>query len=180
MGATISSWMPVAGPPLSAVDDFDLGKYAGKWYQVAFLPNWFQKKDATNVTATYTALPNGSIRVENESFSPCGKRSYIQGVASKDPECSRGEARLMVQFTPNVTQPLVGPPAPYWVIQLADDYRYAVVSEPSRQYLWILSRQPSIASDDLVHITERLVEQGFDKSTLDELVWTRHSDAGSS
>lgn len=178
MGATISSWMPVAGPPLRAVDDFDLNKYAGKWYQVAFLPNWFQKKDATNVTATYKPLSGDSIRVENESFSPCGERRYIEGIASKDPECCRGEARLMVHFMPNATQPLVGPPAPYWVIQLADDYRYAVVSEPSRQYLWILSRQPFIARDDLVQITERLVEQGFDKNILDKLVWTRHSDAG--
>ena len=58
--------------------------------------------------------------------------------------------------------------APYWVIQLADDYRYAVVGEPNREFLWILSRTPTLAPQDRAVITTRLQQQSYDPSKLQE------------
>lgn len=176
MGNSLSSLVPSSTPPLRAVDNFDLTRYARSWYQVGFLPNWFQNKDSRNVKAIYTQIGEESMQVRNES-TVNGEFRYIEGIASKDPECCRGEARFLVRFQPNPTQPLVGPAAPYWVIQLADDYRYAVVSEPTRRFLWILSALPTIEERDLVEIVEKLVlEQGFAREQISALVWTPHSD----
>lgn len=176
MGTTISSLIPSTAPPLSSVQDFDVQKYGGVWYQVAFLPNWFQNENSTDVKAIYTPHTHTSMEVYNES-TVCGERRWIKGIAEKDPECCRGEGRFLVQFAPNPTQPVIGPIAPYWVIQLADDYRYAVVSEPTRRYLWILSRTPTMDERDIIEITQKLVmEQGFSREQINALVWTKHSD----
>lgn len=177
MGNFLSSWMPSSGADLRAVDNFDLSRYARTWYQVGFLPNWFQNKDSRDVKAIYTQLDADSMHVRNESRVD-GEFRYIEGMASKDPECCRGEARFLVRFKPNVTQPIVGPAAPYWVIQLAGDYRYAVVSEPTRRFLWILSAVPTIDERDLADIVQKLVlDQGFTRQQISALVWTPHSDA---
>jgi len=170
MGASLGT------QPLIAVDGIDLRKYAGKWYQVAFLPNWFQSSDAQDVIATYEYINREQLGVYNES-TLAGERLWVQGTAQKDPECCRGEARFIVAFRSNPTQPFVGPPAPYWVIQLATDYRYTVVSEPSRNLLWILSRTTTISQRDIVAITNKLVdEQGFSAEQMKQLVRTKHSN----
>ena len=144
--------------PLETVPNVDVIKYSGKWYEIASYPQRFQK-GCHCTTAEYTLSEKGYLIVENRcnKGSVDGKQSYIRGKAFV--EKNSGNARLKVQFFWPFR-------AKYWIIDLAEDYSYAVVSHPGRQYLWILSRQPKM--DDVVYkqIISRLKEKGFDVEKL--------------
>ncbi len=144
--------------PLQTVPNVDLQQYAGKWYEIASFPQYFQK-GCHCTTAEYTISDKGYVIVENRcnKDSVNGKQSYIKGKAFV--EEGSGNAKLKVQFF----WPLK---AKYWVIDLADDYSYAVVSHPNKKYLWILSRTSKM--DDTVYqqILSRLKTKGFDLSIL--------------
>jgi apolipoprotein D and lipocalin family protein len=154
--AGISSCTP--RQPLETVSQVDLQKYAGKWYEIASVPIVFTKR-CHCTTATYTLHPKGYVVVENRCNrkSPDGKPSYIKGKAFVTK--NSGNARLKVQFFP----PLKGK---YWIIDLAPDYSYAVVSEPGRNNLWILSRTPQMDPAVYDAITGRLKKNGFDLAKL--------------
>ena len=139
---------------LQTVPIVDLNRYAGKWYEIASYPQRFQK-GCTCTTAEYTATDKGYIIVENRcnKDSVNGKQSYIKGKAFV--EKNSGNAKLKVQFF----WPFRGK---YWIIDLAEDYSYAVVSEPNKKYLWILSRTPKMDEITYQQITNRLKEKGFD------------------
>jgi apolipoprotein D and lipocalin family protein len=143
---------------LNTVQNVDLARYAGTWYEIASFPQRFQK-GCFNTTATYTLTGKGYVIVENrcnkDSFT--GKLSYIKGKAFVEKES--GNAKLKVQFF----WPFRGK---YWIIDLADDYSYAVVGHPNRQYLWILSRAPMLSETVYKEIILRLINQGFDTSKL--------------
>ena len=166
-------------PALQAVDRVDLARYAGKWYEIARLPNTFERAGSHDVTATYAYdAARGRMSVMNESFYGAD-RTWVAGTAVPDPE-SHGNgtnARLLVNFRPNPTQPVVWPlPAPYWIIELAEDYSVAVVSEPSRRTLWILARTPTVPRDTLAVLLARLVRvHGFYEADLQHLEWPKHT-----
>jgi apolipoprotein D and lipocalin family protein len=144
--------------PLQTVSYVDLNRYAGKWFEIASYPQRFQK-GCHCTTAQYTATDKGYLIVENRcnKGSVNGRLAYIKGKAFGD-EAS-GNSKLKVQFF----WPFK---AKYWIIELADDYSYAVVSHPNRKYLWILSRTPQMQDDTYKGILERLNEKGFDYSKL--------------
>ena len=143
---------------LETVAHVDLKKYVGKWYEIASYPQRFQK-GCHCTTAEYTWNEKGYITVENRcnKDSVHGKQSYIKGKAFV--EKNAGNAKLKVQFFWPFR-------AKYWIIDLAADYSYAVVSHPNKKYLWILSRTPKM--DNLIYqqILSRLVEKGFDLQKL--------------
>ena len=143
---------------LETVPYVDLDKYAGKWYEIASYPQRFQK-GCHGTTATYTNSGQGYVIVENRCHknSLTGKKSYIKGKAFV--EKNSGNARLKVQFF----WPFRGK---YWIIDLAEDYSFAVVSHPNRKYLWILSRSPQIAESVYAQILNRLEKKGFDLLNL--------------
>lgn len=172
-------------PPLIPVSYVDLQRYSGRWWQVALMPNTFQSNRAHNVTATYTPSPHehNALIVLNESYDDSNHRSWIRGRAQIDPvaaltDSTRQPGRLVVFFEPNETQRLVWPfGAPYWIIELGDkpDYGHAVVSDPTRRFLWILSRTPQIDADTIRGILERLVTvHGFAPGRLADIIWTRN------
>jgi apolipoprotein D and lipocalin family protein len=136
----------------------DLKKYAGKWYEIASFPQRFQK-GCTSTTATYTLTDKNYVVVENSCYkdSVDGKESSVQGKAFV--EANSGNAKLKVQFF----WPFKGK---YWIIDLADDYSYAVVGHPNRKYLWILSRTANIDEDVYQQIIARTKEKGFDISKI--------------
>ncbi len=144
--------------PLQTVANVDLNKYLGKWYEIASYPQRFQK-GCHCTTAEYSLSPKGYIIVENRcnKDSVDGKQAYIKGKAFIDK--NTGNAKLKVQFF----WPFKGK---YWIIDLADDYSYAVVSHPNRKYLWILSRTPKMKDEVYKQILSRLKENGFDLSKL--------------
>lgn len=143
---------------LHTVTSVDVNKYSGKWYEIASYPQRFQK-GCHCTTAEYTLSPDGYLIVENRcnKGSVNGKQSYIKGKAFV--EKNSGNAKLKVQFF----WPLR---AKYWIIDLADDYSYAVVSHPNKKYLWILSRTPKMNEVIYQQILSRLKEQGFDLTKL--------------
>jgi len=143
---------------LQTVPFVDLNRYAGKWYEIASFPQRFQK-GCHCTTAKYTTTDKGYVIVENRcnKGSVNGKQSYIKGKAFV--KKNSGNAKLKVQFF----WPFRGK---YWIIDLADDYSYAVVSHPNRKYLWILSRTPQMPEEIFREILSRLIEKNFDLSNL--------------
>ena len=114
----------------------DLARYAGKWYEIARLPNRFQRDCAANTTATYTLRPDGKITVVNECRKADGRTKSAKGTARvADPKGPN--TKLKVTFF----WPFSGN---YWIIDLDPEYRWVVVGEPGRDYLWILSREPRL------------------------------------
>lgn len=147
---------------LQTVPYVDLNKYAGKWYEIASYPQRFQK-GCHCTTAEYTLSDKGYVIVENRCNrdSVNGKQSYIKGKAFV--EKNSGNAKLKAQFF----WPFKGK---YWIIDLADDYSYAVVSHPNKKYLWILSRTSKMDGTIYQQIISRLKERGFDLSRLQTTV----------
>lgn len=140
----------------------------GTWYQVAWFPNRFQKQCVSDTQAIYRQLPDGSgVEVTNRCRLADGRIDQVIGLARPAGSRLEGDrlepARLEVSFLPAWLRwlPIWGS---YWVIQLADDGRYAVVSEPRREYLWVLSRTPSLAPADETAIRSHLFAASFDLS----------------
>ena len=148
----------VQSQALQTVPEVDLSKYAGKWFEIASYPQRFQK-NCFCTTATYTLSEKGYVIVENRcnKGSIQGKESYIKGKAFVDE--NSGNAKLHVQFF----WPFKGK---YWIIDLANDYSYAVVSHPNRRYLWILSRTAQMEDATYQSILSNLSAKGFDLSKL--------------
>jgi apolipoprotein D and lipocalin family protein len=143
---------------LQTVSYVDLKKYAGKWYEIASFPQRFQK-NCNCTTAKYTLTDEGYVIVENRcnKYSVNGKQSSIKGKAFVDK--NSGNAKLKVQFF----WPFKGK---YWIIDLAEDYSYAVVGHPNRKYLWILSRTATMNENTYQQIISRIKEKGFDISKI--------------
>ncbi|MEZ4771984.1 MAG: lipocalin family protein [Bacteroidia bacterium] len=143
---------------LETVPFVDLKKFEGKWYEIASFPQRFQK-GCNCTTAEYTLTDKGFVIVENRCNrgSIDGKQSYIKGKAFV--VANSGNAKLKVQFF----WPFRGK---YWIIDLADDYSYAVIGHPNRKYLWILSRTPVMNDDTYQQIISRVKEKGFDISKI--------------
>jgi len=148
----------VKAQTLQTVPHVDLTKYAGKWYEIASYPQRFQK-GCHSTTAEYSLSDKGYVIVENQCNrdSINGKRTYIKGKAFVVK--NSGNAKLKVQFF----WPFKGD---YWIIDLADDYSYSVVSNPNKKYLWILSRTPKVSEIVYQQIISRLKEKGFDLTKL--------------
>jgi apolipoprotein D and lipocalin family protein len=148
-----------AQPPLDVVADVDLDRYLGRWYEIASFPQRFQT-GCVATTADYSPRDDGRIRVVNEcrdgSFE--GNLRRVDGVAwVTDPQ--RSQAKLKVQFF----WPFRGD---YWIIALDPEYRYAVVGHPSRDYLWILSRTPTMDPAIYATLLAGIEAQGFDLERL--------------
>jgi apolipoprotein D and lipocalin family protein len=143
-------------PPVQAVPSVDLARYGGKWYEIAAFPMFFQRQCVGDTTAEYALRPDGEVDVTNrcrteDGFDEARARAWaVEG---------GGNARLKVQFF----WPFRGD---YWVIGLDRDYRWAVVGNPERKYLWILSRTPRLPPDQLEVALASAREQGFDLAKL--------------
>ncbi len=142
---------------LTTVSSVDLKRYAGQWYEIARYPNRFQKKCAGDTTATYTVLPNGSVAVFNRCRMADGNIDSAKGSAKVVDK--QTNAKLKVSFF----WPFYGA---YWVIGLDPEYRWAVVGEPGRKYLWILSRTPQMSDADYEQALKIVREKGFDPARL--------------
>ncbi len=151
-----------ADAPLPVVDTLDLNRYAGTWHEIARYPNYFERQCVGDVTATYSTNADGTIRVVNACRKDDGTMTQAEGVA----RVVTPPSKLQVRFAPDWLAWLPFVWANYWVIDLADDYSYAVVGEPGRQYLWILARAPQISDDAYARIVAKLPALGFDPARL--------------
>jgi apolipoprotein D and lipocalin family protein len=153
------AWTACARPPeLPVVPQVDLDRYLGTWYEIARYPAWFQR-GCTAVTATYTRRDDGLIGVVNEcrKGSLDGKLKRATGRARVVDEATR--AKLEVSFF----GPFWGD---YWILALDPDYQWAVVGVPSRKYLWVLSRTPTMSETRFEAAVAGLPDLGFDLARL--------------
>lgn len=140
------------------VDSVDLSRYIGTWYEIAKIPNTFQKKCARNTTATYTLRDDGEIDVVNRCEESDGSENVANGIAKiVDPKTN---AKLEVSFVRILGIQLFW--GDYWIIGLDRNYRYAVVGTPSRKYGWILSRMPALSAADMATVKNILRREGYD------------------
>ncbi len=146
-------------PPLATVDKVDLGSYTGRWFEIARYPNSFEP-GCVGVTADYALREDGRISVLNTCIEGDldGDVRLIEGVARVVDRSTN--AKLAVTFF----APFEGD---YWILELGDDYEYAVVGDPSRTFLWILSREPVLDQDLYADILSRLPERGYDSERLE-------------
>ena len=153
-----ASGMKQGTPPLQVVPYVDLKQYVGTWYEIARFPHRFQE-GCIRSSATYTLLEDGTVGVLNQCRRGTaeGEVSSVSGKAwVVDKETN---AKLKVRFF----WPFAGD---YWIIDLGENYEYAVVGHPNRNYLWILSRTPTLDEAIYNRILENLKDQGYDLSRL--------------
>ncbi len=144
--------------PNESVPALDLQRYAGQWHEIAHMPMFFQRNCAANITATYTSREDGKLGVRNACDDEDGKRMVSEGTARP---VAGHPGRLEVRFAPDwlAWVPMVW--ADYWVVDLDPDYQWAVVGGPSRKYLWILSRTPTMPRAQYDAIVARAARRGY-------------------
>lgn len=162
-----STW---AKDELTTIPSLDVPRYMGTWYEVAKLPNPFQKNCVSNTVATYESQPNGTIRVTNRCTESNGKVKEAIGEARQIGNAT--SPKLEVRFAPAWLSflPLVW--GDYWIIDLDAEYKLVAVSEPRQELLWILSRDPEPCEAGFKQLLERLAKKGFEIKKLDV---TRHT-----
>ena len=155
---TLTACKSKPAQPLETVPFVDLQKYAGTWYEIASFPQRFQK-GCHCTKAEYKLTQEGYVEVQNS----CRKNSVTGPIKEVNGKAfiadSKTNAKLKVQFF----WPFKGD---YWVIELAEDYSYAVVGHPNREYLWILSRTRQMDQALYQKIIARVAAKGFDISRL--------------
>ncbi len=144
-------------PGYDAVSGFDLNRYLGKWYEIARLPNRFEK-GLVNVTATYSLKENGMVRVLNEGYKETknGKHAAVTGKAKFAAGSDKGHLRVSFFWFFY---------ADYIIFALDPDYKWALVGS-SHKYLWILSREPRMEKELLNSLVIKAKEAGFDTDRL--------------
>jgi apolipoprotein D and lipocalin family protein len=153
-----------APAPLGTVASVDVPRYMGTWYEIAKYPNWFQKKCASSISATYSLQTDGQVQVLNRCKTASGEWSEALGMARQIGRAN--SARLQVRFAPAWLSfiPMVW--GNYWIIDLDPQYQWVVVSEPSREYLWILSRTPELPAATYQGLLDKLAANGFDPQRI--------------
>jgi apolipoprotein D and lipocalin family protein len=152
-------------PPLRLVQSVDLERYSGVWYEIARLPNKFQEKCVGDVTATYTVKSKDRLKVVNQCRKKNGELTTAEGVARRASD-EGPNSRLQVRFAPSFLSFLPFVWGDYQIIELAPDYSYALVGEPGRKYLWILSRSPQMDEATYIKLKDAAAAQGFDVTRL--------------
>ncbi|MPS65733.1 MAG: lipocalin [Chryseobacterium sp.] len=147
----------------AAVKNFNADKYLGKWYEIARFDYKFEK-DMDNVTATYSQNPNGTIRVDNKGYNYV-KKEWKESIGEAKFVKDKNEARLKVSFFKPIW-------AGYNVIDIDENYQYALVAGSSLKYLWILSRTKDIPESIRQRFLEKAKKIGYN---TDELIWVRHN-----
>ncbi len=143
--------------PLPTVASVDLRRYAGKWYEIALIPNRFEK--GCHCTTAEYVPKEGYVEVRNScrKGSANGKDDGALGKAF--PVEGSHNAKLRVQFF----WPFRGD---YWILDLAADYSHALVGSPDRDFLWILARSPQLAPTVYARLSQKAQELGFDTRRL--------------
>lgn len=143
--------------PLPTVTQVELPRYLGTWYEVAMLPNRFQAQCVANTQAEYRLREDGHIEVKNACRRADGVQETAIGVAEVVP--GSANTKLRVSFF----RPFYGD---YWVLALAEDYRWVLVGEPGRRFGWVLSRTPEMAAADLAAALDRAQALGFERGAF--------------
>jgi apolipoprotein D and lipocalin family protein len=151
------SCLSCSSQPLETVKSVDLNKYMGRWYEIALFPQRFEK-GCNCTTAEYT-IEKGLVKVENSCRRNSAYGKLTKAIGKAFVVKGSNNAKLKVQFF----WPFRGK---YWIIELAEDYSYAVVGAPNRKYLWILSRTPIMNDVLYENLLKKIEKKGFDVNKL--------------
>ena len=150
------------GSPPETVPFVDLDRYLGTWYEIAGIPNRFQKHCRGNTTAIYQRGDQQRIKVINSCLDSDGQVDQAHGVARiVDP---KSNAKLEVSFVSLFGWQLFW--GDYWILDLAPDYSYVIVGTPDYRYGWLLSRTPVVSTDIRKLLSERLRSSGYDPAAF--------------
>ncbi len=155
--ATSVAVAPVAARAMTPVPAVDLDRYAGLWFEIARIPNRFQKQCVRDTLALYSLQANGGLRVVNQCVKANGRVDQARGVARVIDRQTR--AKLKVSLVSVLGwRPFWGD---YWIIGLDEHYRWAVVGSPDRRYGWILARTRALEPAALNSILPILERNGY-------------------
>ena len=147
---------------IPAVKNFDVQRYLGTWYEIARYPHYFER-GLKNVSANYSSLPDGKIKVINRGINGQGKERIVEGVAFSMKPAGTGE--LKVSFF----RPFYGA---YRIIYLSPEYDLAIVTSSTKEYLWILSRRKELAQSEKEICLAKLKSWGFPHT---DLIWVKQN-----
>ena len=154
-----------AQEPITPIPNLNVARYTGSWYEIAKYPNFFQRNCASNTVAQYSPQPDGTLRVFNRCAQEDGKVIDATGQARQIGDAN--SAKLEVRFAPAWLSFLPIVWGNYWVIDIDPDYQLVAVSEPKREYLWILSRTPTVSAKAYDELLVRLRAKSLDTSKLE-------------
>ena len=143
------------------VDNLDINRYLGTWYEIARFPHSFEK-NLVGVTATYSLRDDGKIKVVNQGYkgSLDGELSRAVGKAKiPDPDVM---SKLKVSF-------FLFFYGDYYVLELGEDYQYAMIGSSTPDYFWILSRTPRMDDETYRMLLSKAEKRGYDLSRLIEV-----------
>jgi len=149
---------------VKTIPSIDVARYLGTWYEIAKFPNWFQRKCLSGTNANYQLKEDGNVRVTNRCKVEGGEMAQAIGTARQIGGAT--SPKLEVRFAPDWLAILPFVWGDYWVIDLDPQYQLAAVSDPRREYLWILSRTPKVNQKSYDDLLQRLVAQQFDLTQL--------------
>jgi apolipoprotein D and lipocalin family protein len=152
--------------PLVTIASLDVPRYMGVWYEIAKYPNRFQKKCIADTKAEYRLMPEGTVQVTNRCRMASGELDEAIGEARQIGNAT--SPTLQVRFAPAWLSVFPFVWGNYWVIDLDAGYQLAAVSEPKREFLWILSRTPTVSADVYDALVARLQRAGFDPQRLEK------------
>ncbi|MGD9698564.1 lipocalin family protein (plasmid) [Acinetobacter haemolyticus] len=149
-----------------AVDQVDIEQYAGKWYEIAHLPMYFQRKCVSNISAQYSVNTDQTMRVLNSCRIANGEMISSEGIAYPQ---NKGNSKLKVSFLPQALRWMPFSKGHYWVLRVDPEYKVALVGGPSNKYLWILSREPQLDEATYQSYLETAKHYGYDVTKLIKL-----------
>jgi apolipoprotein D and lipocalin family protein len=158
--AVMALGMLIAAPPVQSVERVDTQRWAGTWFEVARIPNGLQARCVADATSTYLPRPDGSLRVI-QRCRDADSKWYVATAHAVGVDGEGGGARLRLSYLPEWLDWLPASKGHHWVVMLDSEYRYAVVSEPSREHLWILSRTPHLDGITYARVVGRLRDARF-------------------
>ena len=151
--------------PLTVIEALDVSRYMGTWYELAKFPNRFQKKCISNTKAEYSLKKDRSVQVINRCKLENGEMDEAVGVARQVGDAT--SPIFEVRFAPAWLSFIPAVWGDYWIIDLDKDYQLVAISEPTRKYLWVLSRKSKVDQETYQRLLVRLANKGFDVSKLD-------------
>lgn len=162
----LSSFSVLAEEPLTPIPSLNVPRYMGTWHEIAKYPNFFQRKCASNTFARYSTQADGTVRVDNRCRQEDGE--IIDAIGQARQLGNATSSKLEVRFAPAWLSFLPFVWGNYWVIDIDTDYQLVAVSEPKREYLWILSRTPEVSTKAYDDLLVRLGKRGFDLTKLEK------------
>ncbi|MEX0767157.1 MAG: lipocalin family protein [Microthrixaceae bacterium] len=158
---TLGACTPMSPTATTTVESVDIAQYLGTWYELGSVKQFFSV-GLVNTKAEYSLLPSGNVKVVNSGryFSNTGPVSRIVGTAVP---VDSSNARLNVSFSGSNT---ATPPGNYWIVDLASDYSWAIVSDATGRSGFILSRDASVDPAFYAELVQKAADKGVDTTNL--------------